>query len=52
MRSRTSGPTSDELDERRTRFLAKLIESNDFDREFGKTDFQCVNRSMPLLDIS
>lgn len=52
LKSRTVGrlnaTTVDEQDERRVKFLSKLIETD----EFAKNIFKLAERSMPLVDIS
>lgn len=52
LKSRTQGrmstATNDEQDERRIRFLSRLMETN----AFSNTIFNLAERSMPLVDIS
>uniref|UniRef100_A0A1L8DVX8 Putative inositol-145-triphosphate 5-phosphatase synaptojanin inp51/inp52/inp53 family n=1 Tax=Nyssomyia neivai TaxID=330878 RepID=A0A1L8DVX8_9DIPT len=42
----------DERDERRVKFMLRLLENKDFLRELGEIEFKPVIRSMPLLDFS
>lgn len=52
LKSRTQGRISsgsrEEQEERRIKFLARLMETN----AFSKTIFNLAERSMPLVDIS
>lgn len=43
-----SASTVEEQDERRVKFLTKLIETDDF----AKNIFKLAERSMPLVDLS
>ncbi|XP_055684041.1 inositol polyphosphate 5-phosphatase OCRL [Lutzomyia longipalpis] len=57
LKSRTVSPKvdrrlEDDRDEKRARFLLRLLESSDFLRGLYTTDFKVCNRSMPLVDIS
>lgn len=45
---RISATAAEEQEERRTKFLARLMETN----VFSKTIFNLAERSMPLVDIS
>ncbi|XP_059618948.1 type II inositol 1,4,5-trisphosphate 5-phosphatase [Phlebotomus argentipes] len=57
LKSRTLSPkvdrrVEDERDDKRVKFLLRLLDNKDFLREFAITDLKVVNRSMPLLDLS